>query len=168
MQEGTLEAIQFPGGNGRDVLAEILREGAEKLLVQAVEAEVAAYIERHADFRDADGHRLVVRNGHLPERKIQTGIGPVTVRQPRVNDQRMDEAGRRIRFTSEILPPYLRKTRSIEELIPWLYLSLMCSPDTQRHTRQSQSARAFAPGVARGRSIVATWFATAGHLCYSR
>lgn len=129
MQEGTLEAIQFPGGNGRDVLTEILREGAEKLLVQAVEAEVAAYIERHADFRDADGHRLVVRNGHLPERKIQTGIGPVTVRQPRVNDQRMDEAGRRMRFTSEILPPYLRKTRSIEELIPWLYLKGISTGD---------------------------------------
>lgn len=129
MQEGTPEAIQFPGGSGRDVLTEILREGAEKLLVQAVEAEVAAYIERHADFRDADGHRLVVRNGHLPERKIQTGIGPVTVRQLRVNDQRVDEAGRRIRFTSEILPPYLRKTRSIEELIPWLYLKGISTGD---------------------------------------
>jgi transposase-like protein len=65
---------------------------------------------------------VVVRNGHKDEREIQTGIGPVKVRQPRVNDRRTDEHGQRIRFTSEILPPYLRRTKSIEELIPWLYL----------------------------------------------
>ena len=129
MHEGTTEVVQLPVGNGRDVLTGILREGAEKLLIQAIEAEVAAYIEQHADCRDADGHRLVVRNGHMPERRIQTGIGPVTVRQPRVNDQRVDEAGQRIRFASEILPPYLRKTRSIEELVPWLYLKGISTGD---------------------------------------
>ncbi len=77
----------------------------------------------------ADGHRLVVRNGHKPERQIQTGIGPVTVRQPRVDDRRMDEQGRRLRFTSSILPPYLRKTKAIEALIPWLYLKGISTGD---------------------------------------
>src|SRR5690606_31283905 len=82
-----------------------------------------------AAIRDAQGHRMVVRNGHLPEREIQTGIGPVPVRQPRVNDRRVDENGDRIRFTSEILPKYLRKTRSLEELIPWLYLKGISTGD---------------------------------------
>ncbi len=122
MQEITTDAIQFPAGAVRDALTEVLRAGAQKLLADAVEAEVAAYIARHADLRDQAGQRLVVRNGHKDEREIQTGIGPVKVRQPRVNDKRLDEHGQRIRFTSEILPPYLRRTKSIEELIPWLYL----------------------------------------------
>jgi transposase-like protein len=100
----------------------VLRAGAQKLLAEAVEAEVASYIARYVDLRDQDGRRVVVRNGHKDEREIQTGIGPVKVRQPRVNDRRTDESGQRIRFTSEILPPYLRRTKSIEELIPWLYL----------------------------------------------
>jgi len=71
----------------------------------------------------------VVRNGHKDERAIQTGIGPVKIRQPRVDDQRTDGNGERIRFTSQILPPYLRKTKSIEELIPWLYLKGVSTGD---------------------------------------
>jgi putative transposase len=122
MRESTTEAISFPVPSGQDLLTGILRDGATRLLAQAIEAEVADYIERHAALRGLEGHRLVVRNGHLPEREIQTGIGPVKVRQPRVNDKRIDEDGRRMQFTSAILPKYLRKTRSIEELIPWLYL----------------------------------------------
>ncbi len=92
------------------------------MLSQAIEAEVGEYIAKHADQRDAAGHRLVVRNGHAPARDLQTGLGAIAVRQPRVNDKRVDPQGQRIRFTSQILPPYLRKTKSIEELIPWLYL----------------------------------------------
>lgn len=129
MQESTTGSIQFPVPQAGDVLTGILRNGAKQLLAQAVEAEVADYIERHAAIRDAQGHRMVVRNGHLPEREIQTGIGPVPVRQPRVNDRRVDENGDRIRFTSEILPKYLRKTRSLEELIPWLYLKGISTGD---------------------------------------
>jgi len=106
----------------RDVLTEILREGARDMLAEAIESEVAEYIARHAHLRDDQGHRLVVRNGHLPARTIQTGLGDVGVCQPRVNDKRLDEHGQRIRFSSRILPPYLRRTRSVEELIPWLYL----------------------------------------------
>src|SRR5512147_1072693 len=129
MSEGTTGSIQFPVPTAGDVLTGILREGATRLLAQAIEAEVAGYIERHGAVRDAAGHRMVVRNGHLPEREIQTGVGPVKVRQPRVNDKRTDEDGRRIRFSSEILPKYLRKTRSIEELIPWLYLKGISTGD---------------------------------------
>jgi len=72
--------------------------------------------------RDDEDRRLVVRNGYLPARDIQTGVGRVGVRQPRVNDKRRDEQGQRLRFTSQILPPYLRRTKSLNELIPWLYL----------------------------------------------
>ena len=92
------------------------------MLQQAIEREVAAYVEQHAAEKDADGHRLVVRNGSHPTRVIQTGCGSIEVRQPRVNDKRVDENGERHRFTSKILPPYLRKTKVVEELIPWLYL----------------------------------------------
>ena len=71
----------------------------------------------------------MVRHGYLPQRSIQTGLGPIEVHQPRVNDKRVDEHGRRIRFTSHILPPYLRRTRSVEELIPWLYLKGISTGD---------------------------------------
>ena len=87
-------------------------------MAQAVEGEVVAFIERHADLTDDAGRRRIVRHGHLPEREIQTGIGPVAVRQPRVRDRGACEPGSKIRFTSAILPPYLRRTRSIEELLP--------------------------------------------------
>ena len=129
MNESTTASIEFPVSQVGDVLTGILRDGARRLLAQAIEAEVAGYIERNAAVRDDQGHRMVVRNGHLPEREIQTGIGSVKVRQPRVNDRRVDEEGRRIRFSSEILPKYLRKTQSIEELIPWLYLKGISTGD---------------------------------------
>lgn len=106
----------------RDVLTDILRQGAQQMLAAAVEHEVAEYIERHALVRDDDGRRQVVRNGRLPARQIQTGLGLVEVRQPRVHDRRTDENGERLRFSSAILPPYLRRTKSLDELIPWLYL----------------------------------------------
>jgi len=101
----------------RDCLEELLAEGARKLLQQAIENEVAEYIEGHSGERDCRGHQLVVRNGRLPERDILTGMGPVKVSQPRVNDRRPEA-----KFTSNILPPYLRRTRSIDALIPALYL----------------------------------------------
>jgi len=106
----------------RDVLSDILRQGAQQMLAMAVENEVGEYIGEYQHVRDANGRRLVVRNGHLPARVIQTGIGLVEVEQPRVNDKRIDEDGQPKRFSSKILPPYLRRTRSIDELIPWLYL----------------------------------------------
>jgi putative transposase len=100
-----------------DLLTEVLQEGARTLLAQAIEAEVAEFLARHADRRDAGGRKRVVRNGYLPDRTIQTGIGDVAVKAPRVRDR----AGQ-LRFSSSILPPYLRRTKTIEELLPWLYL----------------------------------------------
>jgi putative transposase len=105
-----------------NVIDQLLRDGARLMLQQAIEGEVAEYVDRHSAEKDADGHRLVVRNGSHPTRMIQTGCGSIEVRQPRVNDKRVDENGERRRFSSKILPPYLRKTKVVEELIPWLYL----------------------------------------------
>ena len=113
----------------RDILTDILRQGAQEMLADAIRNEVAEYVARHAHLRDDEGHRLVVRNGLLPARTIQTGLGSVEVHQGRVNDKRIDASGRRIRFTSSILPPYLRRTKSIEELIPWLYLKGVSTGD---------------------------------------
>ncbi len=90
------------------------------MLATAIEHEVDEYIAAHTGLRDSDGHRLVVRNGRMPERSIQTGLGHVNVLRPRVNDKRTDAAGNRIRFTSAILPPYLRRTKAIDELVPWV------------------------------------------------
>lgn len=120
MDQDTTNVLRLPGS--RDVLTEILRQGAQRMLAQAIEAEVESYIAQHAQDRDGRGHRLVVRNGHLPQRTIQSPLGEVEVRQPRVHDKRIDPTGQRIRFTSQILPPYLRRTKTMEELIPWLYL----------------------------------------------
>ena len=111
------------------VIDDILRDGARRALQSAIEREVEEYIQRNKDQLDEDGRRLVVRNGHHPSRKILSGNGPIEVRQPRVNDKRVDGDGNRIRFTSKILPPYLRKTPVMEELIPWLYLKGISSSD---------------------------------------
>lgn len=127
MQEVTTRTVDFPSSEAKDVLTEILRGGAQTLLVQAIEAEVAQWIEEHAHLKDEKGHRQVVRNGRLPRRKITTGVGQVEIEQPRVYDRREGEAAEK--FTSKILPPYLRKTKSLEELIPWLYLKGISTGD---------------------------------------
>ena len=111
------------------VIDDILRDGARRALQSAIEREVEEYIERNKPHVDEQGCRLVVRNGHHPARKILSGNGPIEVRQPRVNDKRVDEQGNRFRFTSKILPPYLRKTRAMEELVPWLYLKGISTSD---------------------------------------
>jgi transposase-like protein len=111
-----------------DSLTEILRGGARALLTQAVEAEVADFLHRHCDLKTDAGRRRVVRHGHLPEREILTGIGPVGVRQPRIRD-REAAADERIRFHPTILPPYARRTKSLEVLIPILYLKGISTGD---------------------------------------
>jgi putative transposase len=103
-------------------LEQIAREGARRALQKAIEDEVAEYVEAHKHCVDESNHRLVVRNGKRPPRTILSGVGPIEVHQPRVDDRRVDENGVRFRFTSKILPRYLRKTKSIEDLVPWLYL----------------------------------------------
>jgi putative transposase len=97
------------------------------MLAQAIEVEVAEWIESHNSLTDAEGRRQVVRNGYLPKRTITTGLGPIEVRQPRVHDRR--PANETEPFSSKILPPYLRKTKSVEELIPWLYLKGISTGD---------------------------------------
>ena len=133
MQESTTTqtalAMDSSGRQARDVLTEILRHGAQRMLAEAIENEVAEYIVAHAHQQDAAGHRLVVRNGHTPARSIQTGIGAVEVARPRVDDRRLDAEGNRMRFTSKILPPYLRRTKAIDELVPWLYLKGVSTGD---------------------------------------
>src|SRR5438105_3356205 len=111
-----------------DSLTEVLRSGARALLTQAVEAEVAEFLARHADLRTETGHQRVVRHGHLPEREIMTGIGPVAVRQPRVRDREATE-GERIRYSPSILPRYARRSKSLEVLIPILYLKGISTGD---------------------------------------
>src|SRR3954449_11875087 len=111
-----------------DPLTEVLREGARALLAQAVEAEVAAFLSGHANRQTEDGRQRLVRHGHRPERKIMTGLGPVAVRAPRVRDRTGAGEGR-IRFTSAILPPYARRSKSLEVLIPILYLRGISSGD---------------------------------------
>jgi putative transposase len=127
MQCSTSDARIVPLAGSRDVLTDVLRHGAQKMLSQAIEAEVHDWIEQHAGHRDSQGRQQVVRNGYLPERTILTGIGAVEVKQPRVRDRR--PKGERESFCSQILPPYLRKTKSVEELIPWLYLKGISTGD---------------------------------------
>ncbi len=111
-----------------DLLTEVLRHGARGLLAQAVEAEVADFLSQHAGKLTEDGRLRVVRHGHLPEREIMTGIGPVAVRQPRVRDREAAE-GERIRYSPSILPPYARRSKSLEVLIPILYLKGISTGD---------------------------------------
>jgi len=127
MNDATTNAVALPLASDKDVLTEVLRQGATQLLAQAIQAEVAAYLDAHSDVRDSAGRQQVVRNGYLPQRTILTGLGPVEVKQPRVQDRRPPE--QREKFSSAILPPYLRKTKSIEELIPWLYLKGVSTGD---------------------------------------
>jgi putative transposase len=117
-----------PPGTFTDLLTEILRNGARALLAQAVEAEVADFLAEHANELTDDGRQRVVRHGRLPERQVMTGIGPVAVRQPRVRDRAATEEDR-IRFTPAILPPYARRSKSLEALLPILYLKGVSTGD---------------------------------------
>jgi transposase-like protein len=127
MQEATTPTLVFPATPSRDALTEVVRRGAQRMLAEAVEAEVAEWIESHRDLRDAQGRRQVVRNGRMPERTIVTGAGLLKVSQPRVHDRRSAEE--REPFISKLLPPYLRRAKSIDELIPWLYLKGVSTGD---------------------------------------
>jgi len=136
MQEPTTESIFFPtadptagssAGPVADPLTDVLRQGAHRLLIQAIEDEVAQWIRDRADLTDPQGHRQVVRNGYAATRTVVTGVGPMQVAMPRVHDRRPE--GQRERFTSRILPPYLRKAKAIDELIPWLYLKAVSTGD---------------------------------------
>ena len=106
----------------RSVLDEIVHAGAQRMLSQALEAEIESFVDRHRHVVDEEGRRQVVRNGHSPTRQVLTGAGQLEVQQPRARDRRTVDTEDKIRFSSSILPPYLRRSKSIDELIPWLYL----------------------------------------------
>jgi len=114
MNESNVVELKAPAG---DALNELLKEGARQLLAQAIEAEVAELLAQHAGLT-VGGKRAVVRNGYLPERTIQTGLGDVPVKVPKVRDR----SGQGIKFNSKLVPPYLKRTKNVEEFIPWLYL----------------------------------------------
>ena len=126
MKEDNLVGYRNPGIAlpVADALTEVLRSGARELLQQAVEAEMAEFIARHRELKDERERQRVVRNGYQPERSIQTGIGGVPVKAPRVRDRKGE-----IKFSSSILPRYLRRTKSLEELLPWLYLKGLSTGD---------------------------------------
>jgi putative transposase len=110
-------------------LDELAREGARRMLKKALEAEVAQYVEEYRDEVDEDGRRLVVRNGQGKSRRVTCGAGTLEVRAPRVNDKRIDDNGERHRFTSKILPPYMRRSPKVAEVLPILYLRGLSTGD---------------------------------------
>ena len=127
MTQSTLRALSQPEEQVTDPLTELLRSGARELIAQAVEAELQVLLEQHAEHRLPDGRKAVVRNGYLPERTVQTGIGNVEIKVPKVRDR----SGSGVRFNSALLPPYLKRARSVEELLPWLYLKGVSTGDYQ-------------------------------------
>ena len=126
MENITLKEIEAQGPGS--VLDEIARRGARQMLAQAMEAEVSAFEENHADKVDERGHRMVVRNGHMPQRELVTGIGRVAIKQPRVDDRQLAKQGEE-RFSSAILPRYLKRVASVDSLIPVLYLKGVSTGD---------------------------------------
>lgn len=127
MTECTLRVLSQPEIEGADPLHALLREGARELIAKAVEVELAGFLDAFAEHRLDDGRHAVVRNGYLPQRTVQTGIGEVQVRVPKVRDR----SGGGVCFRSSLLPPYLKRARSVEELIPWLYLKGVSTGDYQ-------------------------------------
>ena len=128
MSKSNVVSMVRPEAEPQDVLTEIARDGARQMLQAALQAEVESFLAGHADLTDGEGRRRVVRNGFLPEREVQTGIGPIKAQVPRVRD-RDESAEERIRFSSRIVPPYLRRSKSFEEFLPWLYLKGISSGD---------------------------------------
>lgn len=127
MTHSNLTALSQPEQPIADPLTELLRRGARDLIAQAVESELQVLLDQHAQHRLPDGRQAVVRNGYLPERTIQTGIGYVKIKVPKVRDR----SGSGVCFNSSLLPPYLKRAKSIEELLPWLYLKGISTGDYQ-------------------------------------
>ena len=122
----TTETEETPATPTLDDLA---REGARRMLMAALQVEVAQYVDAYQEARDASGRRLVVRHGQAEARKVTCGAGTVEVRAPRVNDKRVDATGQRERFTSRILPPYMRRSPKVAEVLPILYLRGLSTGD---------------------------------------
>lgn len=143
------EVLEFQSQfDGRSPLDELVRRGAQQMLQAAINAEVEQFLAQHADRVDEQGRRQVVRNGHLPTRELLTGAGPLEVRQPRVRDKSPDKQNR-VEFSPSVLPPYLRKSPAIEELIPWLYLKGVSTGDFTEALQAlvGEDAQGFSPNV---------------------
>ena len=127
MPQNTITSLPDPSGFSADAFTDVLRNGARKLIEQAIHAELAVLMAAFSKEKLEDGRARLVRHGHLPEREVMTGIGPVPVKVPRVRDRKPGED--KITFTPSILPRYLRKAKSVEELLPWLYLKGVSTGD---------------------------------------
>jgi len=127
MGKDNVYQFEKPSDSVADSLSELLRSGARQLLEQAVNSELAEFLGEHSERRLPDGRQAVVRNGYHPEREIQTGIGGVEVKVPKVRDR----SGEGVCFRSELLPPYLRRSSSVEAVLPWLYLKGVSTGDFQ-------------------------------------
>lgn len=123
MKDCNLLTLQTP--EAQDPLQAILKQGAQQLLQQAIEAELAELLAQYSTLKTEEGKQAVVRNGHLPERSIQTGLGDVSVKVPKIRDR----SNQGIKFNSKLVPPYLKKVKAIEELLPWLYLKGVSTGD---------------------------------------
>jgi putative transposase len=129
MDKNNVIGLNKPAESTEDVLTELIREGARKILKEAVEAEIESFINNFRSLTMEDGKRRVVRNGYLPSRNITTGVGAVEVKVPRARDKMGKNADQPIQFQSSLIPSYLRKTKSLEDLIPWLYLKGISAGD---------------------------------------
>ena len=124
MKNDNVIALEKPAEN-EDVLTSMLRRGARDLLTKAVQAELTEFLAQYQDVVDGQGRQSVVRNGYLPDREIMTGIGPVEIKVPKTRDR----SGQGIHFRSELLPPYIKRTKSVETVLPWLYLKGISTGD---------------------------------------
>ncbi len=129
MDKNNVIDLNKPAESTEDVLTELIREGARKILKEAVEAEIESFIDKFRSLTMEDGKRRVVRNGYLPSRNITTGVGAVEVKVPRARDKLGKNTDQPIQFQSSLIPSYLRKTKSLEDLIPWLYLKGISAGD---------------------------------------
>jgi len=129
VQGTTIDGLSPEKNEAKMALDEIIREGARQLLIKALNAEVQEYLNQAANQRDEAGHALAVRNGYGKERRVLAGAGELRIRAPRINDKRTDDNGERCRFTSQILPPYLRRTKNMEDFLPYLYLKGISTGD---------------------------------------
>lgn len=138
-------------------LDSLVKEGARRMLALALEVEVSTFLERHDSLRDARGRRVVIRNGYLPERTVATGAGGIEVKAPRVRDLRGTDHDDSVTFSSSILPKYLRRSKVIDELIPWLYLRGISTNDMQAALESllGPNAKGFSAAVVT--RLVASW-----------
>jgi putative transposase len=156
-----LKVVTAAAGGQADELAlgldDLAREGARRMLAAALEAEVASYIERHCNERDENGHALVVRNGKAQPRQLTLGSGTIEIAVPRVNDRRTDDDGNRQRFTSAILPPYMRRSPKVAEVLPILYLRGLSTGDFQEALKALLGEQASGLSAANISRLLAGW-----------